>query len=251
MSLFHSPEFVGLNGLKAFDLEGCRLLVGPERGTYGGFDRVAPPCVYDALLAKAGPCRVKLAPTSHDPVLFALSMNALARAGFGVEAVEVNYDLMPTSFSPSYGNAKKLRKCNEAGFVSRPLERAEWADAHAFLVRDRERAGHHLSVPLGAIESLESLKPGTHQFYGTFSDRLIAAAICLWVNPDILYVYAWGAEKSEYSPTVHLCSEIYKTPCRILDAGISTLDGMPNLGLMRFKESLGFKPSAKVIMRRA
>ena len=51
-----------------------------------------------------------------------------------------------------------------------------------------------------------------------------------------------------------LCERIYEEACymscRVLDAGISTENGVPNPGLIRFKEGLGFLPSVKVTMVR-
>ncbi len=103
---------------------------------------------------------------------------------------------------------------------------------------------------------LERALPGTHHFFGTFDkQRMIAAAICLKVREDILSIYAWGdAEKNEYAPTVQLCECIYEEACimqcRLLDAGISTENGAPNMGLINFKQALGFLPSVKATMVR-
>lgn len=261
MSLFHSPEFVALNDLTLLRQGEASLLLGPERGTYGGFAAPYDLQTMQELLESVPACTIKLAPASHDLELFSRSMNALHRAGFTIEYVDLNYELKPLSIDfasgLSDGARKKLAKCERAGFDSRLLEKSEWKSAHKLIWLNRHRAALELSLPLHAIEALETALPGTYRFFGTFdANRMIAAAICVMVEPDVMYVYAWGdAEKNEYAPTVHLCERIYEEACfmscRLLDVGISTVQGVPNTGLSRFKESLGFSPSAKVTVRRA
>ncbi len=268
MSVFHSPEFVRLNGLKLIDAERlvgttepCSLLLGPEMGTYGGFSCVTSIDRMEGLLLYAPrECLVKLAPAGHDLQLFSLSLNVLNRAGFCLEHSELNYE---REIGPEFesllssGARKKLAKCEREGFRSVKLEtRLEWWLAYRLIEINRERQGVSLSVPFGSIEKMEQALPGTYVFFGTYDDkRLVAAAITVRVRSDILYIYAWGdAEQTEFSPTTHLCGEIYRYASlngyRMLDAGISTLRAVPNKGLIAYKESLGFKPSVKVTMVR-
>lgn len=268
MSLFHSPEFVALNGLTLIERPwtgSARLLLGPERGTYGGFCEAPDVRLMDSLIAEipytaTGIHTIKLAPSSHDPNLFSLSVNALSRAGFAIGCADLNYDLVPGNLSfieiINRAQRKKLAKCAREGFRSGPLDQAEWPAAYALLKENRLRAGHELSLPWTAICDLETALPGTYRFFATWDgERMIAAAICVLVEPDILYVYAWGdAEKTTFAPTVQLAQAIYEEACfmscRLLDAGRSTLDGVPNDGLIAFKESLGFRPSLKLTMVR-
>ena len=261
MSIFHSPAFVRMNGLTILRKGELSLLLGPERGTYGGFNHAASIAEMEELLACIQcPAWIKLAPASHDIVLFSRSMNALHRAGFMVEHVDLNYErrTLNIEFTEglSDGARKKLAKCNRAGFDSVLLNRSEWAKAYNLIAANRERAGRRLALPFERIVALEDALPGTHMFFGTFDDkRMVAAAICLRVRSDILMCYAWGdAEKNEFAPTVPLCGRIYEEACfmscRLLDVGISTESGVPNEGLIRFKEGLGFTPSVKVTMVR-
>lgn len=261
-SLFHTPEFIALHGIRACGPDACRLLIGPHAGTFGGFSHAAPLEVMEAVLALAPQeCEVKLAPASHDMALFSRSMNALHRAGFMLAYADLNYErkpgLLDFAAGISDGARKKLAKCERAGYSSMllsdlNLQRA----AHRLLEANRERMGVRLSLSWEALAALERALPDTYSFFGTFDgDAMIAAAICARVREDVLYVYAWGdAQKNEYAPTVHLARTIYEEACyggyRLLDAGISTVQGVPNAGLIRFKESLGFTPSVKATMVR-
>ena len=259
MSIFHTKEFIALNALPVVRRDGVAFLPGPQRGTYGGFDAVRDLKTMQEMVAESNCTSVKLAPASHDLQLFSLSMHVLHQAGFLVDYVDLNYERCPRNadFAEgiSDGARKKLAKCKRAGFQSRMLEREEWSKAYRLIADNRKRAGHVLSLPFESILALEKALPGTHDFFGTFDgNKMIAAAITLKVQPDILYVYAWGdAEKNEYAPTVQLCECIYLeacfSACRLLDIGIGTLMGAENPGLIAFKESLAFRPSAKVTMR--
>ncbi len=261
MSLFHSPEFVRINNLHVVELDGTTLIAGPHVGTYGGYSRLDDLDRMEALaslLPQA--CTIKLAPASHDLQLFSRSMNVLHRAGFMLEYADLNYDManfaFPFAERLSSGARKKLAKCERAGFESRKLIPQDWRNAHKLIWANRLRAGRELSLSLDAMIALERALPGAYHFFGTFDGhKMIAAAICVLVRADILYIYAWGdAEKNEFAPTVHLCKAIFEEAafmqCRLLDAGISTENGVPNMGLIRFKESLGFVPSVKATMVR-
>lgn len=261
-SLFHSDPFVRLNALHTVTLDGSTLIAGPHAGTYGGFSECEnlPRMEVMASMLPAA-CTVKLAPASHGIELFSRSMNVLHRAGFMLQHADLNYDTTNLSFPfvdrLASGARKKLAKCERAGFHSRTLESREWRTAHKLIWTNRHRAGRELSLGLDKIEELEDALPGTYKFFGTFDgNKMIAAAICVMVEADILYVYAWAdAEKNEFAPTVHICECIYEeaafTQCRLLDVGTSTVEGVPNAGLIHFKESLGFRPSIKATMRRA
>ena len=81
--------------------------------------------------------------------------------------------------------------------------------------------------------------------------RVAAAAICLELTDDILYVAYWGDsdEDRNLSPTSLLAKFIFnfsKNKFKILDLGIATFCGKPNHGLIQFKESLGAQSDIKV-----
>ena len=263
MSLFHSPEFCDLNGLPILRDEdtGASLLIGPERGSYGGFAGFADAYTMEKLLRLAPPrCAIKLAPADYDIERFSRSMNTLHKAGFLVDAADLSYVLRPLDINftngMSTGAAKKLAKGERARFVSHKLERADWRRAHALLHANRVRQGYAPPIPLSSIEAVERALPGTYHFFATHAaGKMIAAAITVKVEDDILYIYSWGdAEKNEDSPTTHLFSAIYEEACfmscRLLDAGTCVANGAFNEGIADFKESLGFRPSVKITMAR-
>ena len=219
MSLFHSSEFVGLHGLTMYVDGDAKLLLGPERGTYGGFEGCERMAQMEALLTYAPrACTIKLAPASHDLQLFSRSMNVLQRAGFAITHIDLNYDMRPTVLTfedrCDHGARKKLAKCERAGYRSFKLQRSQWHEAYRLISENRECAGRKLALSWVSLVRLEQALPETHELYGTFnSERMIAAAITLKIRPDVRLIYAWGdAEKNEFAPTVSLCKEIYTHP---------------------------------------
>jgi hypothetical protein len=269
--IFFRREYIALHGgtycqlvEKGKALTGIWLMAGrsPGRATFGGLSQtVEAKTAYEflqELVTRRGLREVALPPSDHDPERAAIQINALSRLGFRM-VPELNYSLavdgQPLADHMASGNRKKLEKCRAAGFQARGLERNLWERAHALLTANREREGRSMSMSKDDVLCLADALPGIVRYHGVFTeDELVAAALTMDVAPRICYVYAWGdSRKSEYAPTVALADWIY-SDCRSrhitrLDAGISTVDGVPNDGLVRFKRSLGFRGSLKATMK--
>jgi len=78
-----------------------------------------------------------------------------------------------------------------------------------------------------------------------------AGAIVYWITKDIVQAILWGddtnkrGEGSMHSLSVHLRKYYQQRGVGILDLGPSSVDGIPNIGLCKFKESLGCDVSLK------
>ena len=88
-------------------------------------------------------------------------------------------------------------------------------------------------------------------------EQLAAAALCLRLSTEVLYVFYWGDRPgyAAQSPVVAVADAIYgycrSHAIRLLDVGTSTVDREPNIGLIQFKRGLGFSESLKVRMGRS
>ena len=85
--------------------------------------------------------------------------------------------------------------------------------------------------------------------------KIVAMAVSILVNDHILYDF-YHADHDDYqglSPTIMLVEKIYNycrmKKIRILDLGISSLDGVKNEGLYRFKNRLGAKECSKKVFK--
>lgn len=249
MSVFHTHDFFTLHGLQQYSHGNVRLFLKDGRtiGTYGGF---SSSCLESMeYIAKELPsCQIKLAPAGHDQELFALSTNVLGRNGFVPTSYELNYERrIVNDFESqlSKGNRKVLRHSLD---VEQPTS---LENAYHLILADRQSKSRTLSMSLQDVHRMNLISRWL--IFGVGTDTLNAAALCLMVRTDILYVYAWGGRK-EGSPTVKLAQVIYNwcllNNIRLMDIGTSTVNGTPDYGLIQFKKSLGFSESLKMTMKR-
>ncbi len=271
MSIFHTDEFCKLHGMTLYGGiipfgYNAGKFCSPTVGTFGGFSSGTVSDMEEAISYvnstryAVRSFNVSLAPSSHGQKNFARSVNIFTRAKYRVVYADINYDVMvdrPLVEKMSDGHRKKLAKCEYGLLICHQLYRKEWRYAHEIISSDRERKGLKLSMSFDQLEAQEKALPGTTVCFGVTSPTGIkAAAICIRIKPDVLYVYAWGdTGKSEYAPTIMLANHIYEY-CRdqgiaMMDIGIATLKGVPNHGLMAFKRNLGFSESIKLTMRKA
>ncbi|WP_164851151.1 GNAT family N-acetyltransferase [Larkinella soli] len=149
---------------------------------------------------------------------------------------------------------RRLRKGREAGFSAGVWEKPEIGAFFDLLKTARARKGHPLTMSREGLEDLLTRFPEECPVFGVWDqDQLIAACLGIRVSAGILY-YFQPADHSDYlrfSPSVMLIESLYAY-CReqgvpLLDLGISTSGGIRNEGLIRFKQRLGARESAKSI----
>ena len=289
-SLFESPDFFDLHSGgqgQYFEWERAGRVVAavhftpvgdgvwrsPARGTFSGFvagtqlpieglfdfhDRVL------RRLQELGARRVEVlpAPMAHDPTAFAVQTYLLRSREYETMQCDLNYSLQvspaPLSERMSYGNLKRLRKGEREGIVVRQLPIAELPQVYATLEANRTGKGHAMSMSLAQLQVMAERFPRSLVLFGSsLNETQIAAALCLRLTEDVLYVFYWGDRPgyASLSPIVGVADAIYQycqtENMRILDVGTSTIDRDPNFGLIRFKQGLGFSESLKVRMVRS
>lgn len=242
----------------------------PAKGTFAGLafgfdlglERLA--AFYDAveerLITKgARMIEVLPSPEAHDSSAFANSVYLLRTRGFDISQCDLNYaikvDERPLSARMSYGNRKRLQKCEREGIRAEQLPIAALPKAYETIVANRAMRNHAVSMTLGQLQSMADLFPDRMVLFGCSDDHeMIASAICLRVSPTVLYVFYWGDRPgyNAFSPVVQLANALYvfcqANGISVLDAGTSTIDSEPNYGLIGFKRGLGMSESLKVRM---
>ncbi len=154
----------------------------------------------------------------------------------------------------SYAEKKRLNKCRRSGFTSELSHISELQEAYTMLVSSRKRKKYPVTMDFDSLNQRFLNHPDNYLLF-TVKDnrRIIAMAVSIIVNKDILYnfYHADHEDYREFSPTVMVVDEIYKycqrKKVRILDLGISSLNGVRNEGLYRFKKNLGAKECSKKI----
>lgn len=257
----------------AFHATANGVFVSPGRGTYGGLslnaeielqvlDRFVAVVVTHLRTQGARCVRVRCAPASHDSALLAMSVNMFSRMGFHLREAELNNDMRIDERAfihrIDYGNVKRIRKTEREGFVCDQLDEKGLPAVHALLAENRVRLGVTISMSLEQVRQMTSLFPQRLHLFAVYRDasrrEMVAAAVCLVLSPQVLYVLYWGdgPDMRSYSPVALLASHIYSFCARerfaVLDVGISTLHEEPNFGLVNFKRNLGFTESLKLEM---
>jgi hypothetical protein len=244
----------------------------PARGTYAGLSFVEDlkfrelfaffDGVQTALRSKgAKSLEVLLAPQSHDSAAFAKQVFLLRSFGFETTKCDINQSLEIDSRSlserMSYGNLKRLRKCDRENLVAIHLPHSSLSKVYETLAINRASKGNSMSMTLEQLQLMANTFPEDVVLFGCpDGDHYAAAALCLRLSSTVLYVFYWGdrPEYSNKSPVVALADTIYRygrdQGFRIMDVGTSTIDRQANFGLIEFKSGLGFSESLKITMRK-
>lgn len=240
----------------------------PARGTFAGF--ACEPglhtdtlfAFHDAVLERLralGARRVELlpAPMAHDPVAFSNQAYLLHARGWQPTQCDLNHtlavDARPFEALIGYGNLKRLRKCRREGVVGRPLPDDALPAVYATIEANRASKGHAVSMTLAQLADMQARLPGVMRLFGAQAgSELAAAALCLRLSPQVQYVFYWGDRPghAQLSPVVAVAEAIYLDAqaegVTLVDAGTSTIDRVPNAGLIQFKRGLGFTESLKL-----
>lgn len=245
----------------------------PGRGPHGGFglalDATAEECdalvsAAEHMLRRAGIEVVEIvqAPFCHAPRQAAQALLLLSRRGWIVARQELN-QAIPIDGQPfasahaTYASRKRLAKAARSGICATRLEPRHHKAAYDAIQDNRRKKGRALSMTWEDVAAMVAAFPNhVHVFAAGPPGDVLAAAICIVVNPRVLYVYAWGerAGAEAASPVTILADRIHgfatERGFTLLDLGTSSVDGVVNPGLHAFKRSLGAKDSLKLSLRK-
>lgn len=247
------------------------LFTSPKHGTFGGIVVNEPTSMIliDQFIGialsyikklGANTISIKCPPFSHDPSLTAIITNVLIRREFIISGYELNYDMRvdkrPFFSRIDHGNNKRIRKCLREGFFADQVDFDKLPEIYKAIKENREKQGFPISMTLGQLYEMASIFPNKIHLFGIYKDThrsvVLASAICIALTDSILYVFYWGDVPGyeSYSPVTMLASTIYdfcqKKGFEIMDIGVSTISGVPNYGLVKFKHNLGFSESLKL-----
>ena len=201
--------------------------------------------------------RVTNQPFDYDKSGNQLLADVLYKEGYIAEITEANYHisvdkplLVPRLHA---SERRRLRKCLHAGLRFGEESDPDLDKVHAFVSQARKRKGFPMSLDLAAFQRLFTDLPGVYRVFTVKKEETWAAlTVTVRINDRILYNF-YPADSEDfltYSPTVLLTSELYELAYqegyKLLDLGIATSGGVPNNGLMRFKERLGGVSSPRI-----
>ncbi len=289
--LFHSPGFFRLHAPvgagNAHFFEWCKgtqvlgsvhfrrddqgLWRNPARGTFAGYATRGLEleglmdfhAAVENRLQQHGGCgmEILLPPQAHGTVAVAQQIYALRARGLSISRCDLNQSLevsaVPLSERMSYGNRKRLNKCQREGHEARQVGLDALSEVYACIASNRAAKGYPMSMSLNALQDMATALPDSLVLFECRQNgRVSASAVCLRLDAQTLYVFYWGDApgQSTHSPVVMVAEAIY-THCqregvRLLDVGTSTIDTEPHFGLLHFKQGLGMAESLKFRMEK-
>lgn len=205
--------------------------------------------------AKECDLRVTLPPGFMDSDLLAKSVNVLTRLG-GTAVVEVNhhFDLTVPDIAAAFDvkTRNQLHQAQKLAYEFEELapEPANIARVYDVIVRNHTARGYQVNMPL---ENVIATAPVVNAqfFILSIGGDDVAAAQVHNPAPGVAQVIYWGdvpghSSSRPMNMLAYRLFGLYKSKgYRIMDIGISTVNGMPNYGLCDFKEGLGCRPTAK------
>lgn len=205
--------------------------------------------------AKECDLRVTLPPVFMDSGLSAKSVNVLTRLG-GVPTVEINYhfDLTVPDIHAAFDvkTRNQLHQAQKLAYEFGELAPgpANIARVYDVIVRNHASRGYPVNMTLDDVTATAPVV-GARFFILTLEGVDVAAAQVHDPAPGVAQVIYWGdvpghSSSRPMNMLAYRLFELYKDKgYRIMDIGISTVDGVPNYGLCDFKEGLGCRPTAK------
>jgi hypothetical protein len=240
----------------------------PLKGSYGGF-YISQDLSLDVLqyflerteeyLIKNGAESLSftLPPFAYHPQKESICTNLLLKNAYVINNHELNYSIdihsHPFQSIISHGQRKKINLCLRNDVEVCKLPENDLKKAYDVIVENRLKKGNIVSMTWEQLYEMQKSFPNdVISFLATHKNRPLASAICIRINPNILYVFYWGevTDVGALSPVVLIANELYSycqdENIKLLDLGTSTVDGHPNIGLIRFKKSLGSSESLKL-----
>ncbi len=252
------------SGLISLGRAGAETLKSPGRATFGGFWKepnegftytektVAQLVSYSN---KSNQIRISYPPSYFHPEIFEEQVSFL-KAKCSSFISETNFHIVINQRNDvSKGNRKKQRQFKEGGGSVSQVLKTDWRLIYNLLAENRSRRGVELSMPWHVFERGLDECPEVFTVWGaTLGTELVGGALTVEISDDTLYVLFWGDTLlgREFSVVASICETLIdfckSKNYKVLDLGISSVDGLLDSNLARFKSNLGAIQTEKLIL---
>jgi hypothetical protein len=190
---------------------------------------------------------ITLPPDIYNKTFNAKCVNSFLRAGFSLKVPEITNWVELAVFKDSFSqkNSREYyRQAQRNGLrFEMSFEERDQESGYELIKENREKFGRPIYMAFKDILRTSSLWPV--DFFKVLSGdgTLVAAAIFYRSHPEICYAVFWGDNEKgrplramdflSFNLWIHYKNLGYK----YIDLGISTETGVPNEGLLRFKET--------------
>lgn len=245
----------------------------PGRGSYGGLQFSKEMEISDHLeftkfvhneLLQLGARKIEITfpPLDYKANYSNEWINSWFQLDFKIDKIELNYaiilDKIDYHDKVVHAVRKRINKCRRENFTVAEKDASFLPEVYDVIKQNRESRGFPVTMTLEQIQETAAAMPERLKLFVVQSVDLktVASAIVYQVNKDVDYVFYWGDLPgfSDYSFVTLLADYLYQKSLEnkklILDLGISTVNSIPNPGLVKFKTNLGAVASSKFIMKK-
>ncbi len=178
-----------------------------------------------------------------------ISREWLEKAGYSLNIQDINQYIPLVDHPEEYLHKMEFRKLVGAErdgllFSHDPISTLD--EIHSFIAFCREDAGLAVNIPLEKLRKLFITFPSCYSLYSIRRDqKILAACVVSRPLPDIYYYYlpATHPDHKSKSPMVLLLVSLMESlkskGAKILDLGLSSIDGKKQSGLYAFKKRMG------------
>jgi hypothetical protein len=209
-------------------------------------------------LKDAGICRIviKHFPRFYDPGTSESIITSLGLFGFHINTVDINHfiDVSSSPFSSRihHMEVRKLNKCRKSGMLINVYQNTEVEKLFRYIESFRKARKIPVNIDLSTLKVLSDRFPENYTLYSvSMNKEIIAATVIVKVNDQVLYNFlpSHNDTYNNYSPMVFLMEGIYTNAAlhqyKYIDLGVSSIDGIAQPGLIKFKERLGASSNGK------
>jgi hypothetical protein len=276
--LFHRPEFIfrySETEVITFEAQGSKIyfsrlgnsLISLDKSPFGSFVLTSKNINSDvySLVEKIlswsqvngiASLIIRSFPEVYQPAHSTLIKDALTESGFSVKWEDITQVINVregTQMSLNSHKKRRIRHAASKAFVFRQIPTEYLNEAYSRIVESRESKGYPVTMTLKDLKAMFHVFPNDYLLFGVFDQNtLIAAAVCIKINNEIMYCFYLGDALAyrRDSPITLLINGIFEY-CKahlfkILDLGLSTDKGILNKGLYAFKKSFGSVDSQKL-----
>lgn len=184
--------------------------------------------------------------------------NVLFRLGWVISTSDLNFHLPVSDYITFRSNlaGSKRKELNKISRTQTSFEFANDADSmrniYEVIKENRMSQGYPITMSLEALLALKKVIQDDLIFAALKrNNEILAGAIIMNIDHSTSYVFYWGERPCfrHESPIIKVCEHIYLYALaqkkEYIDIGISTVNSMPNEGLVNFKISMGCQVSQK------
>jgi hypothetical protein len=177
--------------------------------------------------------------------------NILIECGFFISSEEINHHL-ELNIEDYYSSIhemqrRKIAKCIQSKFKFQIEPSYKVGEIYKFIQSCRTQQGLEINVSLNYLKGAFSLLASNYNLFTIRNkeNKILAATVIVMINESVVYNFlpAFDRNYKAHSPLAFLTYELYNYFSRkefsYMDLGISSINGTPQEGLIKFKERMG------------